>query len=144
LSPITDEQRNARSCVAEIPIPVQEVEAEFVGTAEISCFAGPAVSESFTGDFDGFPSGAPSSPSVEIFATNAVSVMQFEDATHDANPPLASDVVEIVEDDDLGMVSDSRDSQRSVLDRMKELESIRSLLSEAEYTTKRQAILDSI
>eukprot|EP00977_Amphora_coffeiformis_P022744 scaffold11442_cov177-Amphora_coffeaeformis.AAC.2 len=144
LSPITDEQRNARSCVAEIPLPTEEVEAEFVGTVEISGFTEPVISESSSSarDFSDFSSGAVPSAPVEILVTTAASVVQYEDAIHDVNPPLASEVMAIVEDDDPETVTDY--SHRAALDRMKELESIKLFLSEVEYTAKRQAIVDSI
>ena len=51
------------------------------------------------------------------------------------NPPVAMAVLQPEGEDD---------EHRSALERMQELDSIKSYLTETEYATKRQAILDSI
>jgi hypothetical protein len=69
------------------------------------------------------------------------------------NAPLTSEVVAIDtnDDDDTSSIScppsnssNTNRQQKTVLQRMQELDSIRSFLTVEEYTTKRQAILDSI
>ena len=147
LSPVTAGLRETRYCVAEIPENpnnAQAVEAEFVATAD-------------DGEHQQYISGAGSSrigtsaswqyiPSAysEIVATSVP--IEYRNDPY-INPPVAAEVTAIVDDDDDNhepMVVSDRDSQRSALDRMQELQSIRMFLTESEYTVKRQSIMDSI
>lgn len=56
----------------------------------------------------------------------------------EGNPPMAHEVVPFAS------TTDALAGRRSALERMQELESIKGYLSAAEYTEKRQAILDSV
>lgn len=135
LTAVSQDIRNARYCVAEIPVnPLRlpAVQAEYVATAEQQEMA---------------PSSTaiPSAHS-EIISTHVpiIEYTEEDDEQLYVNPPVAAQVTAIVEqDEEMHHISD-RESRRSPLERMQELESIKTYLTQAEYTAKRQAILDGI
>ena len=167
LSPITDEQRNARHCLAEIPNQqyVPDVQAEVVGTADASIVMEPseiAISAPFDMTTPRSSSVVPTAPtrsevliaSAEVWSGQATSLEESY-----VNPPVATEVTAIVEEyteSDTEMLSGRSSnssscctgreppSQRSALERMQELEIIKPFLTEAEYVAKRQEILGSI
>ena len=141
LTPVVNNLRQARYCVAEIPDnPHMQptAEAERVEPTEDS-------------------STLPTAHS-EIVATSVPIERGCEPYW---NPPVACEVTAIVEDEDVQQhplpnngIHDNRDvamitgsdcdTRKSALERMEELESIKSYLTQEEYTNKRQAILNSI
>eukprot|EP00977_Amphora_coffeiformis_P019911 scaffold7615_cov158-Amphora_coffeaeformis.AAC.1 len=133
LSHATTGLRETRYCVAEIPENpnhAQAVEAEFVATAD---------------------EAVPSSTlcSIPSAYSEIVSTLVPIEYRYDPyiNPPVAAEVRAIADEDDdtqEPMVVSDRDIQRSALERMQELESIKVYLTESEYMAKRQSIMDSI
>ena len=163
LSAVTQHVRSARACVAEIPVnPLTQpaVQAELVTTTAFgeqgTTSSSTAVPTTTDGDAPTMrqPEAIPFAHS-EIISTHVpiIEYMDDDDNQPYVNPPVASQVTALVQDQDEEMstidehhpriVSD-RDSRRSPLERMQELESIKGFLTEAEYTAKRQAILESI
>ena len=137
LSPVATGLRETRYCVAEIPENpnnVETVEADFVATTDT---VGTQASGSTSW------CSVPSAYS-EIVATSVPIGYQYDSYI---DPPVAAYVRAMVDEDDDTqepvLISD-REIQRSALERMQELESIRMYLTESEYTAKRQSILDSI
>ena len=164
LTPLDPSQRNVAFCLAEIPQPMPEVQAELVGTTDDE---GTAIADN---------AAAAVTARTEIVSESAFRVASgYNDNGDDGedyivNPPLASEVTAIVEDE---VETDDNDpgeeptiasatatslssedytsqsiitpsSERSALGRMQELESIRAFLSDEEYRLKRKDILDSI
>ena len=156
LSAVTNNLRSARYCVAEIPQnpnTMPAVEAEFVTTTEEDGGGGDRAAQGDTSGPSAIPSERQAIPFAhsEIVATTVP--IQYQVETTYVNPPVASEVTATVEEEDelledlrsiRNLTNSDRDSQRSAFDRMQELESIKAFLTEEEYSTKRQAILDSI
>lgn len=157
LSAVTQRVRNARFCVAEIPTnphSVPAVQAEFVTTSTTTTANEQQQQLSSLGTLSMVDHAAELSmipcAHSEIISTHVPIVVDSEQAY--VNPPVASQVIALVEQEDEEYESmrmqfhniNDRDSRRTPLERMQELESIKTFLTQTEYSAKRQAILDSI
>lgn len=159
LTEIPESCRNVRFCVAEIPPLEMQAYAQFVSMTDVNTRYDPevrvaALVEMGNGNSSRGLQGAQAtavedSASIvsSIRSVNTVSSQQLpqnqqrqQDSNYDyeVNPPIAIAVPQATVQ--LPVAPD----QRSALERMQELESIKSFLSETEFATKRQAILNSI
>lgn len=148
LTAIPESCRNARFCVAEIPPAEERAYAEFVSSVAVDVGAryDPEVHVLVVSESTSI--AVPSAQAIVLeessFSTTSSersserSMPHYDNDTL-MNPPVAmamavSQIASVTVEGE----------HRSVYERMQELESIKSFLSEPEYANKRQAILNSI
>jgi len=119
--------RDARFFNAEIPDCVREAQAREVREHDEDMDLNPAVVAEVV----------PAEIITEREFTREGRHVQFVEPENYSDAPLASEVALVDEDE-------TPRQQRTVLERMQELETIRSYLSEGEYLSKRNEILESI
>ncbi|CAB9520565.1 expressed unknown protein [Seminavis robusta] len=162
LSDIPDECRNVQFCTAEIPPSEMQAYAEFVQTTPNNVVitgrnataiqVQPAVVLSDSTDTSSSVVTLEEDQGGLVWSTRSLdnvvvaATAEVEDIhnLHYINPPIAMAVAEIQSQPAVPPAAAAATQSKTVLERMQELESIKPFLSETEYQTKRQAILDGI
>lgn len=157
LTEIPEFCRNIQFCVAEIPPTEMQAYAQFVSMADVdtrdrynpevrveavldvSNGNSSEVNNAQTTSVEDWGTTASSIRSMSTITSQPLQNQQRQEANHeyDINPPIAIAVAEET-------MEVSVPTERSAFERMQELESIKCYLTEIEFSTKRQAILDSI
>ena len=158
LTEIPESCRNIQFCVAEIPPLEMQAYAQFVSMTDgniagrydpevrVAAVLDNGNNREIPGAQATVVEDTASIVSTSIRSTNTVSSQppQYQQSQQDTNydyefnPPIAMAVPEATVEVPIAP------DQRSALERMQELESIKSFLSETEFATKRQCILNSI